>query len=188
VTSAEPHLLGALGTASWTRTPSAWAPLAPDVVAWTCSPTSDFWHATGGIVGAHDGNALIGQPVQDDFEFQATVTGLLTKLYDQIGIFVLRDDWQWVKAGIELDETLWLSTVVTVAESDWSREPYAVPSVMLRVKRTNGTLRVFVAADDDWRMIRELTFDGAASFGVYSCSPRGAGFAALARLERIGQR
>jgi uncharacterized protein len=184
LTSTEDTPLGSLGPATWTRVPPSWALTGTDTVAWTCSPVSDFWRETGGVPGAHDGNALLATVDDGDFDFRIAAAGLPSSAYDQFGLFVLRDDRRWVKAGVELDETLWLSVVATNEFSDWSRERHAAASVTLRATREVDALRIFVGEGSDWRMIRELTFTGQLSVGVYSCAPKGAGFPALARVER----
>lgn len=74
--------------------------------------------------------------------------------------------------------------MATVGVSDWARERVASPSVRLRATRTDGALRIFIDEQGAWRMIRELTFTGEASAGLYSCSPKGGGFPTVARVER----
>ena len=186
MTTNEPLILGPLTGAAWTRTPPAWAVLDADVVAWTSSAQSDFWRETGGVPGAHDGNALLA-PVASatsDFDLVVTLAGIPNGAYDQFGLFIAEHDRHWIKAGIEFDETLWLSTVATDGVSDWARERFVSPSVRLRATRTDGALRIFVDEQGEWRMIRELTFTGEASAGLYSCSPKGDGFPTVACVER----
>jgi regulation of enolase protein 1 (concanavalin A-like superfamily) len=167
---------------AWTREPGLWTRLGSTTVAWTSSPASDFWRYTGGVAPKHDGNSLLAPVGEGDFAMEADLCGILTDQYDQFGVFVEIDEQNWVKAGIELDDGLWLSTVATKERSDWAREPAKVPAIALRVLRHDDTVEAFVGEGGEWRMIRELTLAGAARVGVYSCSPKGEGFSALARI------
>jgi regulation of enolase protein 1 (concanavalin A-like superfamily) len=173
-----------LGTMEWTREPQNWSRHGDATVAWSSSPTSDFWRHTSGVPPKHDGNALLGPARDGDFVIQAELRGIMSDLYDQFGIFVQVDEENWLKAGIEYAEGLWLSTVATKGQSDWARERYAAPAVTLRVARHDDTVKVLVEDAGSWRMIRELTLAGPARVGLYSCSPKGEGFTALARLTQ----
>lgn len=165
----------------WNREPTSWTRLDDSTVSWTSSAVSDFWRHTGGVAPKHDGKCLLAPVGDGDFAFEAEVCGILSDPYDQFGVFLELDQEHWVKAGVELDGRLWLSTVPTNQRSDWAREVYPGTTVKLRMVRHDDTLQVFVGDGDAWRMIREATFIGAARVGVYSCSPKGHGFSALAR-------
>ena len=167
----------------WIREPASSAQMSPTTIAWTSSPTSDFWRHTGAVAPKHDGNAFLRDIGAGDFSFDAEVSGVLTDRYDQFGVFVEIDEEHWVKAGIELDDSFWLSTVATKTHSDWAREKVVGAQVRLRVARHSDTIEIFVDDSGSWRMIRELTLAGDARVGLYSCSPKGNGFSALGNFR-----
>lgn len=165
----------------WNVEPAAWSQLDDSTVAWTTSGVTDFWRHTGGVAPKHDGNAFLAALGAGDFVFEAEARGIMSDAYDQFGVFLEIDEEHWLKAGVEYDGGLWLSTVATHERSDWAREVYATAAVRLRLTRHDDTVQVFVAEADSWRMIREATFAGSARVGVYSCAPKGEGFSVLAR-------
>ena len=173
-----------LDTMGWNREPHSWSRHGSATLAWTSSPSSDFWRHTGGVAPKHDGNALLGPARDADFVIEVELCAIMSDLYDQFGVFVEVDEENWLKAGIEYAEGLWLSTVVTKGRSDWSRERYPVPAVTVRVVRRNDTVEVLVDDAGSWRMIREVTLAGPARVGLYSCSPKGGGFTTLGTLTR----
>lgn len=169
------------GNWTWTREPEEWSVTESGDVRWRSHAQSDFWRTTEGVAPAHDGNAYL-TPVVGDFEMQVTVTGEFSGLYDQVGAFLQSDDRRWLKAGVELDGSLWLSAVHTREESDWSRESWTTEGLTIRVWRHDGTVEAAVEDGErgSWRNFRVLHLPGPALLGVYSCSPKGAGFVSTA--------
>lgn len=170
-------------TWSWTREPTAWTP-ALDTLTWRCAGHSDYWRTTEGLPPVHDGCSYL-TPVDANFELELLVEGDFTERYDQAGLMVLASEEHWLKTGIELDGTLWLSAVHTRGESDWSREPWDASRVRLRAVRHAGTIETAVERDGAWRVFRTLYFEGPVAIGPYSCAPRGDGFEARASAFRI---
>jgi uncharacterized protein len=168
---------------SWNRPPTTWG-VADGGVMWTCPGSSDFWRKTEGVPPAHDGCSLLTL-VDGDFEFELLVRGAFSGTYDQVGLMVVSSEVSWLKAGVEVDGEPWLSAVHTREESDWSRERWQSTEARLRAIRHDGTIEVFVAEGEGWRVFRTLFLPGPVGVGPYSCSPKGEGFEASASNLRI---
>jgi uncharacterized protein len=148
-------------------------------VTWRCPGGTDFWRVTEGVRSAHDGCSLL-TPLEGDFELELSVAGSFEELYDQVGLMLVASEVRWLKAGIELDGGFWLSAVHTREQSDWSRERWRDATATLRAVRSKGTVELFVSEDGSWRPFRTLYLPGRVGIGLYSCSPKGAGFQATA--------
>jgi uncharacterized protein len=168
---------------SWNRPPTTWD-VADAAVMWTCPGNSDFWRKTEGVPSAHDGCSLLTR-VDGDFEFELSVRGAFSGTYDQVGLMVVSSEVTWLKAGVEVDGDAWLSAVHTREESDWSRERWGSTEARLRAIRRDGTIEVFVAEGEDWRVFRTLLLPGPVGVGPYSCAPKGEGFEASASDLKI---
>ncbi len=165
---------------TWTREPAQTAGPTAGGLRWRSHPRADYWRVTDGVVTKHDGSAFV-TPVVGDFTLEATVDGDLSAQFDQVGVFLRVDEEHWLKAGVELDEELWLSAVHTNGASDWSREPWEAPGATLRLVREHGTAKVSILEPGGhWREYRIAYVPGAVEVGVYSCGPLGEGFAATA--------
>jgi regulation of enolase protein 1 (concanavalin A-like superfamily) len=163
---------------TWTREPAQAVWLTAGALQWHCHAGSDYWRVTDGVQTKHDGSAFV-TPVGGDFTLEATVSGDLTAQFDQVGLFLRVDEARWLKAGVELDDELWLSAVHTNDASDWSREPWEAPGATLRMVREAGTVKVSIMeSNGGWSEYRIACVPGNAEVGVYSCGPLGEGFAA----------
>lgn len=138
---------------------------------------TDFWRVTEGITPRHDGHA-VGFDVDGDFRFQLRAHGSPHSQFDQYGVIAIQGEERWLKAGLELDDDLWLSSVHTNGASDWCREPYGDPAVTVALARDEETLTVSVLLGGHWRALRILTLQGPLLVGGYACAPRGEGFSA----------
>jgi regulation of enolase protein 1 (concanavalin A-like superfamily) len=171
---------------SWLHEPSQWSVDATGELQWSGTGESDFWRYTGGVVGADDGDAFLFG-IEGDFSVTMHLTTSFHSQYDQCGVMVRRDDRHWLKAGIESDDGLWFSVVETGGTSDWSRQAATRPDVAFTVWRVGDALRVGLVDDGRTQEVRTLTFDGPVSVGPYACAPKGPGFPASGRLERISE-
>jgi regulation of enolase protein 1 (concanavalin A-like superfamily) len=162
----------------WSAEPASWVAVR-DTLAWRCRAKTDFWRVTEGQGARHDGQAYLA-PVDGDFRLEGVVHAVLADRYDQAGLFVEADEQRWLKLGVELDGSPWLSAVHTSQASDWSREPIPGLPLRLAVERRDDTVTCS-AHVDDWRVFRVLHLPGPVSVGPYSCAPEGGGFEASLR-------
>lgn len=160
---------------SWVNEPVHWEIDAGRRLHWDTRPASDFWRHTGGVVGADDGDAFLRQ-CSGDFSVTMLLHAEFESQYDQCGLMVRGDGWNWLKAGIELDGGSWFSVVETHQVSDWSKQAITGGNAEFTIWRTADTLRVGLVQQGSMHLVRELVFDTAVAVGPYSCSPKGPGF------------
>ena len=90
------------------------------------------------------------------------VTGKFESLYDQAGLMIRIDETRWVKTGVELtDGELFLSTVVTNGNSDWSvAKPFSeLDDFYLRVTVKDGAMRIQASrTGTHWPLVRLAPF------------------------------
>ncbi|GAA1351719.1 hypothetical protein GCM10009612_08980 [Streptomyces beijiangensis] len=145
----------------------------------TTRDKTDFWRTTSYGFVRDDGHALLtglpaGSAVEVTFE-----SGSFTDLYDQAGIMVRVDESNWIKAGIEVTDSVpHLGAVVTRDRSDWSMAPvpdWSGRRVTVRASRSGDAVTVRARCEDGpWRMVRlaPLDPDATASAGPFCCSPQ----------------
>jgi hypothetical protein len=158
----------------WIVEPPSWA-AERDALTWRCRAQTDFWRVTEGQGARHDGQAYV-VPVDGDFRLEGIAEATLADRYDQAGLFVESDERRWLKLGVELDGSPWLSAVHTNQASDWSREPTPGLPLRLAVERRDDTVTCSAHLEGAWRLFRILHLPGPVSVGPYSCAPEGGGF------------
>ena len=167
---------------SWVNDPVEGGVASDGTLRWATRPQSDFWHHTGGVAGADDGDAFL-VPVEGDFRATMSLRLQAGDQYDQCGVMVRADARHWVKAGIEVDGERWLSVVETRGTSDWSRQRWSSDEVDLVVSRDGDTLAVAAVMGTDVVHVRQLVLDGPVLVGPYSCAPKGDGFPVVVNLD-----
>jgi len=169
-----------LGRDGWRwLAPSPDAIVGADALTWRCAGGTDIWQRTGVAPSRHEAQALLLDIGDGDFTMQATFDAQLAARYDQVGLLVEAGESSWLKAGIELDGELWLSSVHTQGASDWARQRWSGLPVTLRIDRRDATTDVSVLEPAGaWLRFRELRLPDAVRVGPYACAPTGTGFQA----------
>ncbi|HCF26685.1 MAG TPA: DUF1349 domain-containing protein [Cyanobacteria bacterium UBA11049] len=165
----------------WYNEPPVWE-IQDETITVTSGAKTDFWRQTHyGFI--RDNGHFFYQPVQGDFIAEVKVSGEYQDLYDQAGIMVRLDEFNWMKCGIEFVEGVQqVSAVVTRDYSDWSiiPMPQNPTSLWLRVIRRDTAIVVQYSLDGrQHTMLRMayLTSVKSVNVGVMCASPEGNGFA-----------
>lgn len=158
------------------------------------SPDSgtDFWQKTfyTPLLIKSNGPALLRKVPDGLKEWSAEVNFSLedaNSQFDQAGIMVYADEAHWLKAGIEVvDSVPRMSCVITNVFSDWSVLPWprSATGVSIRVSHTRNSFAVEYKGDEDeWNfyrigpnMVENVAEKGV---GVVCCSPQQAGMSAI---------
>lgn len=166
----------------WLNEPATWSDERFRIRAVT-DPNTDFWqHTYYGVT--HDSGHFYHQEVTGDFTTEVTLSGQFRTAHDHAGLMLRVDERNWLRTGLEyLDDTTYISTVITRGFSDWSMAPcpqYAGP-LRIRLTRHDTALRVQCRDTDGcWRLIRlgYLDLPSTVQVGVMCCSPEREGLAA----------
>ncbi|NWE41441.1 DUF1349 domain-containing protein [Pseudomonas yamanorum] len=166
-------------TGTWLNPPADWLADGAGLTLTTDDKT-DFWRKTHyGFI--RDTGHFLGFPAANGFTAQIRIQGEFRTLYDQAGLMVRIDETRWMKTGVEFtDGELFLSTVITDGQSDWSvSQPFkALEDFYLRVTVGNGAMRVQASRDGIfWPLLRLAPFPEAASYqvGPTACTPERSG-------------
>jgi regulation of enolase protein 1 (concanavalin A-like superfamily) len=153
---------------------------------------TDFWRGTHYGYERDDGHVL-GRPLRGDFKMTATFRADYRDRYDQAGLMVRIDQRNWIKAGVELDGQLVLSTVVTREVSDWSVLPLpdaADAAITLELERTGDTVMVRYRTGARPATLVRLAYlppGEEVLAGPMSAAPDGSGFEARFTALRFAQ-
>lgn len=164
----------------WYNEPSVWD-VQGDKITITSGSKTDFWRQTH-YDFIRDNGHFFYQQIEGDFIADVKVNGEYQDLYDQAGIMVRLDEFNWMKCGIEFVEGVQqVSAVVTRDYSDWSIVPLPQnpASLWLRVTRRGTAIVVQYSLDgEQYTMLRMayLTLIKTVSVGVMCASPEGDGF------------
>ena len=167
----------------WLNEPAQWR-LGADGLWVVTDHATDFWRETHYGFTRHSGH-LFGLRVAGGFTATVRVRAQYRQLYDQAGLMVLVDEWNWVKAGIELsDGAATLSSVLTLGRSDWATGPFQgdAADFWIRAKVDRGVLRLQASADGRrWPLLRLCPFPAAEAclVGPMCCTPERAGLEVL---------
>ncbi|HEY9596273.1 MAG TPA: DUF1349 domain-containing protein [Cyanophyceae cyanobacterium] len=164
----------------WYNEPPIWK-VQGDIIAITSAAKTDFWRQTHyGFI--RDNGHFFYQPINGDFTVEAKVSGEYRDLYDQAGLMLRLDEFNWLKCGIEFVEGVQqVSAVVTRDYSDWSVVPLPnnPASIWVRVTRRGTAVEVQYSLDgEQYTMLRlaYLTLVETLDVGVMCASPDGNGF------------
>ncbi|THD41276.1 DUF1349 domain-containing protein [Pantoea sp. R102] len=161
--------------AAWINQPRI-SCLAEGRLQLTTEPHTDFWEQTYYGFRRHTGHAF-GYSIDGDFTLQVKVQADFRHLYDQAGIFLKDDDQNWVKAGIEFNDSQpAMGCVVTRTLSDWSKGIFpGTPEIFwMRATLHNQSLRIQYSADGlTWPLLRLCHWPGTERrfVGVMACTP-----------------
>ncbi len=156
-------------------------------VHWHTSPQTDLWQNT--YYGFSIANAPIWyMNTEGDFTFSVCVASAAHRLYDQAGLVLMADEFNWVKASVEFenDSCGRLGSVVTRSGySDWASVD--IPNVntpgWFRISRLANDFLLEYSADgasySQMRMFHMSEANSAPKVGVYACSPGNSSFKAL---------
>jgi len=166
-------------TGKWLNEPTTWTRNGNEL-AFVTDLKTDFWRNT--YYGfARDSGHFLGFEAGSSFTATVRVVGNFQSLYDQAGLMIRIDETRWVKTGVELsDGELFLSTVVTNGNSDWSvAKPFSeLDDFHLRVTVNNGAMRIQASrTGKHWPLVRLAPFpvSNTCLVGPMACTPERAG-------------
>jgi uncharacterized protein len=163
----------------WLNEPPVWEANKEKLRVVTGANT-DFWRVTDyGFI--RDNGHFYYEQRTGDFTLQARIDGKYQALYDQAGLMIRLDPFNWIKTGVEYtDGSPHLSAVVTREFSDWSLLPMQSASpVWLRLTRLNSAIRIQYSTNGiSFSLLRLAYFPPSNDVlvGLMSCSPERAGF------------
>jgi regulation of enolase protein 1 (concanavalin A-like superfamily) len=164
----------------WFNEPPVWN-VQDDAIAISSGAKTDFWRQTHyGFI--RDNGHFFYQQIQGDFIVEVKVSGEYRDLYDQAGLMVRLDEFNWLKCGVEfVDGVQQISAVVTRDYSDWSvvPMPHNPSMIWMRVNRRGTAVEVQYSFDGtEYTMLRlaYLTSVETVNVGVMCASPEGNGF------------
>ncbi len=148
------------------------------------NPETDFWQTTHYGFQRDDGHCLFTR-ITGDFTMTTHVTFKPRSQYDQCGLMVRANAQNWIKMGIEYEDTAVsrLGSVVTnLGYSDWATQDIssAVSERWYRLSRNGNDFLLEQAADGKtWQQMRITHLQSGApqlEVGPYACSPIGRDF------------
>jgi uncharacterized protein len=164
----------------WLNEPQKWHETDHQLTV-TTEHDTDFWRITHYDFIRHSGHFYYRE-ASGDFVAEVKITGEYRDLYDQAGLMLRLDEFNWLKCGIELVEDVQQASVVVTREvSDWSvvALPHNPPSISLRLKRAGDGVEVFYSLDEKrYTMMRLAYFPttNPVQVGMMCASPKGEGF------------
>ncbi|TAF11297.1 MAG: DUF1349 domain-containing protein [Nostocales cyanobacterium] len=163
----------------WYNEPPIWE-VKEDVMTLKSGAKTDFWRETHyGFI--RDNGNFFYQQVEGDFIAEVKVMGKYQDLYDQAGLMVRLDEYNWLKCGIEfVNGVQQVSAVITRNYSDWSVIPLPEnpASIWIRVHRRGTAIEVEYSLNgSEYLMLRlgYLTSAATLSVGLMCASPEGNG-------------
>ncbi|MCA9873823.1 MAG: DUF1349 domain-containing protein [Ardenticatenaceae bacterium] len=148
------------------------------------NPETDFWQTTHYGFQRDDGHCLFTR-ITGDFTLTTHVTFKPHSQYDQCGLMVRVNAENWIKMGIEYEDTAVsrLGSVVTnLGYSDWATQDITsdVNERWYRLHRNGNDFLLEQSADGErWQQMRVTHLHAGApqlEVGVYACSPIGQDF------------
>ncbi|HEX2913467.1 MAG TPA: DUF1349 domain-containing protein [Chloroflexia bacterium] len=175
----------------WYNEPPRWQQEDNHLIVRT-GPDSDYWRVTHyGFI--RDSGHFYYQEVQGDFTAEVKITGQYEALYDQAGLMLRLDEFNWLKCGIEYVEGVQnVSTVVTRDYSDWSVTPLqSHPSALwLRLSRKGDTVEVHYSLDGNTYSMQRLAYFPVVpqlQVGIMCASPDGPGYSVTFEDFKVNQ-
>lgn len=150
-------------------------------------PDTDFWQRTYYGFSNKNGPAFLTE-TEGDFTFSVKTSFEMTYLYDQCGILMYLDDYNWIKASVEYEnrEFARLGSVVTnLGYSDWATTdiPAGVTEMWYRLSCRSQDFYIEYSSNGiDYKQMRMLHLHkpiSVARVGVYGCSPLKSSFRAI---------
>ncbi len=165
---------------NWFSEPTHWS-FEGTALSVTTDPKTDFWRKTHyGFI--RDNGHFMYDAVTADFVAKVKVVGRYQALYDQAGLMLRADEFNWLKCGIEyVDGGQLASAVVTRDFSDWSVTALAgnPEACWFKLTRTGDTVEVHYSLDgENYQLLRlaHLPLPASVQIGPMCASPDGDGF------------
>ena len=164
---------------SWTREPVSQSQEGAILIV-EAAAESDWWRTTSYGFIHDDGHALVKE-FPNDSAVEVSFILDYTEQFDQAGIFIIADNENWIKAGVEFcDGYPQVGAVVTQINSDWSVAPVAEwmnKEVTIRVSRSGDAVTVRAGINNDLRLVRVAPLDPSRTWkaGPMFCAPTRAG-------------
>ena len=180
-------------TGTWLHEPPEWKDNGSRLTFRTKGGV-DFWRST--LVGtiADDGHLYYNE-VDGDFVCTMRISGEYRDQYDQAGLFVRQDEYNWLKCGVEHIMGKWAERyeyrgsahvvctgLTTNGWSEWSplpQFPQNPPYVWMQIVREGATFFVSFSLDGskyDVIKLFALPHADRVLVGRYATSPAGKGF------------
>ncbi|HLO86143.1 MAG TPA: DUF1349 domain-containing protein [Nostocaceae cyanobacterium] len=174
-------------TMQWFNEPPFWE-VKNGVISVNSGAKTDFWRETHyGFI--RDSGHFFYQQILGDFIAEVKVSGKYQNLYDQAGLMVRLDEFNWLKCGIEfVEDVQQVSAVITRNYSDWSIVPLPQnpASIWIKLTRRHTAITVDYSLDgNEYKMLRlaYLTPAEIVNVGVMCASPDGNGF--VTKFEKL---
>lgn len=159
----------------WTRDPVS-VVLRDDHLLAQAAGESDWWRNTAYHFVHDDGHALL-KDFPDKSAVEVTFILNFSGSFDQCGIFIRGNEFNWIKAGVEFsDGSPQVGAVVTIVNSDWSTAPFADwfgKEITVRVSRDDNAITIRAKADGDFHLVRVAPIDSKLQWqaGPFICAP-----------------
>lgn len=171
----------------WRNEPKAFELTKDGKLYVTTKPNTDYWQRNeiNDCKPRDNGHAFLKEVEELEFTFSVKVDFDYKKLYDQCGVIVYIDTYNWFKVSIEYEneEFYHLGSVhATKGYSDWActEVPSDCVSMYYRLSRKGYDFRVESSVDGvtfkHMRTFHLFEGKGTIKLGVYACSPKESSF------------
>ena len=160
----------------------------------TAESHTDFWQSKHRHYGKDNGHFFLTRR-EGDFTLLVKWSFAKSNPYDQCGIMLRIDEYNWIKASIMYDNPqrpMLGSSVTQNGYSDWAAQdiPNGVSEIWFKLKRHEGDYSVYYALDgENYKQIRTTHLINdmpEIKVGAYICSPESESFeASLSQIEFI---
>ncbi|BAZ70488.1 hypothetical protein NIES4106_52830 [Fischerella sp. NIES-4106] len=163
----------------WYNEPPAWEQ-QEGVITVTSGAKTDFWRRTQYCI--RDNGNFYYREVTGNFTAQVKIIGNYQNSCDHAGLMIRVDEKTWLKSSVEfVNDTHYVSAVITQNDSDWSIVPLAhrPDCLWLRLQRTGDTIEVMYSIDGkDYTtlMLACLTDQETVQVGLVCACPQSDGF------------
>lgn len=168
---------------TWMNRPTL-ATVGKNRIILSTDPFTDFWanHLRRQI--RFNGHAALF-PIRQNFTLTARVRAEFHAPYDQAGLFVMDDESDWGKVGLECRDGLSSSVCSTVTYggfSDWAGMPVSsgIHHMTFRLHRRDNEFKAeFSFNGQRFKWLREFSLplkEGVVRAGFYACSPGDSSF------------
>lgn len=184
-------LLGALQEFEWYNEPQNVTFRDKEMIV-CAEKGTDFWQSRHHQYGQDSGHFFFARR-KGDFIFTVKWSFSNCQTYNQCGLMLRIDEYNWIKASIMYDNPArpMLGTSVTQSGySDWAAQdiPSGLTEIWFKVKRLNGDYMIYYSLDGEsfkqirtTHLINDMT---EIKVGAYICSPQSDDFeASLSVLE-----
>ncbi len=159
------------------------------------SPYTDFWQKTHYRFQKDNGHCYLTEKT-GDFSLIASFEFTYKVLYDQCGLFLKIDQYNWVKTSIEYEDkevSKLGSVVANFGYSDWATTDIStgVKAMCYRINKNGNDILLENSHDGiNWKQMRisHLHKDSEkVQVGIYACSPKDSSFECKVTKVIIGE-